>query len=111
MNKMEWLFKFGFEKGGVKILCPVCLEEVEKEGICEKCKSLYRVRPTAQKMDTGFTIQMRDFICLTCRNEVTVKDLGKPVLCPRCRNLMIRKFQKPLVYELTDDLAVLKETF
>ncbi len=98
------------QKHGVRIFCPSCFEEVEKVGICEKCKTLYKVKPTAQKMGEGFTIQMRDFICLACRNEITVEDFGKPVLCPRCRNLMIRKFQKPLVYELTDDLAALKET-
>lgn len=96
------------EKRGVRILCPSCLEEVEKEGICEKCKSLYRVRPAAHKIDNGFPIQMRDFICPICRNEVTMEDFGKPVLCPKCRNLVIRKFQKPLVYELTEDLRVVR---
>jgi DNA-directed RNA polymerase subunit RPC12/RpoP len=102
------LTRVKFEKGGVRISCPSCLEEVEKEGICEKCKTLYKVGSATQKMDKEFSIQMRDFTCITCKNEVTAEDFGKPVSCKRCGNLMTRKFQKPLVYELTQDLAVIK---
>ncbi len=100
------LTKVTFDKGRFKVYCPSCLDEVEKEGICEKCKTLYKVGPASQKMDKGFSIQMREFTCIACKNEVTVEDFGKPVLCKRCGNLMIRKFQKPLIYELTEDLAV-----
>ena len=100
------LARITFERSGFKIYCPSCLDEVEKEGICEKCKTFYKVGPPSRRMDKGFGIQMREFTCMACKNEATVEDFGKPILCKKCGNLMTRKFQKPLIYELTEDLAV-----